>query len=80
MPNIKSEVCNVQKSFFIIKKIREKKAPNTFLMLNFKFKSLHLISSFVGHKESVTIIKEYNRRSLYPLLLKPYNHSSNCKI
>lgn len=44
------------KNLFFLK-IWEKKAPNMFLMLDVKFKSLHLISSFVGHKESVTIIK-----------------------
>jgi len=27
-----------------------------FLMLDFKFKSLHLVYSFVGHKEIVTIV------------------------
>jgi hypothetical protein len=43
-------------------------------MLNPRFKNLHLISSFVGRKEGVNIMGEYDRRTLYPMLLKCYHH------
>jgi hypothetical protein len=50
--NIKKEVCGVLDYFLsFLKKYEEKKAHNMFsLMLNPQFKSLHLVSSFVGRK------------------------------
>jgi hypothetical protein len=45
-----------------------------FFMLDPKFKSLYLISSFIGHEQRVAIVEEYNERSLYPMLLKHYHH------
>jgi len=45
-----------------------------FLMLDLKFKSLYLVSSFVGRKEGVSIVDEYDRRTLYHMLLKCYHH------
>jgi hypothetical protein len=44
------------------------------LMLDSKLKSLKLICSFIGHKHGVTIVKEYDRKSLFPMLLKFYQH------
>jgi hypothetical protein len=44
------------------------------LMLNPRFKILHLISSFVGQEEGVSVVDEYDRRTLYPMLLKYYHH------
>jgi hypothetical protein len=29
-----------------------------------------MIISFIGYEEGVTIVKEYNKESLYPMLLK----------
>jgi hypothetical protein len=43
-------------------------------MLDLRFKSFHLISSFVGWDESVSIVDEYDKRSLYPMLLMCYHH------
>ncbi len=43
------------------------------LMLDPKFKSLKLISSFIGHKHGVAIIKEYDRKSLFPIFFKSYH-------
>jgi len=45
-----------------------------FLMLDLKFKSLCLVSSFVGRKEGVSIVDEYDRRTSYHMLLKCYHH------
>ncbi len=44
------------------------------LMLDSKLKSLKLICSFIGHKHGVAIVKEYDRKSLFPMLLKFYQH------
>jgi hypothetical protein len=43
-------------------------------MLDPKFKSFSLASSFVGREESVTIVDEYDKRTLYPMFLKCYHH------
>jgi len=60
--------------FLFFLKIENKKAHNVFLMLDLGFKSLCLISSFVGRKEGINIVDEYDRRTLYPMLLKCYHH------
>jgi hypothetical protein len=44
------------------------------LMLEARFKSLHLMSSFIGYEQGVAIIEEYDARSSYPMLLKCYHH------
>jgi hypothetical protein len=44
------------------------------LMLDLRFKSLRLISSFVGQEEGVNIVDEYDKRTLYPMFLKCYHH------
>jgi len=43
-------------------------------MLDPGFKSLCLVFSFIGSEEWLSIIEEYNRRSLYPMLLKCYHY------
>jgi hypothetical protein len=43
-------------------------------MLDLRFKSLHLVSSFVNQEEGVNIATEYDRKTLYPMLLKFYHH------
>jgi len=66
----------VLESFFsFLKKIEKKKAHNMFsLMLDPKFKSLHLVSSFIGREQGVSIVEEYDNKSLYPILLKCHHH------
>ncbi len=44
------------------------------LMLDLRFKGLHLIFSFVGLEECVSILDEYDKETLYPMLLKCYHH------
>jgi hypothetical protein len=74
--NIKREVINVLDSFFsFLKKYENKKAQNMIsLMLDPRFKSFHIISSFVGKEQGVALVKEYDRKSLYPMLVKCYEH------
>jgi hypothetical protein len=58
-----------------LKKIEKKKVHNMFsLMLDPRFKSFHPVSSFVGRKEGVSIVDEYDRRTLYLMPLKCYHH------
>jgi hypothetical protein len=40
------------------------------LMLNLRFKCLKLMSFFIG----ITITKNINKKSSFPMLLKSYNH------
>ncbi len=43
-------------------------------LLDPKFKSFCLVSSYVGKKQGVYIVKQYDKRALYPMLVKSYNH------
>jgi hypothetical protein len=47
------------------------------LILDPIFKSLHLVSSFIGCEKGVergvNIVEEYDKRTLYPMLLKCYH-------
>ncbi len=69
--NIKREVCVVLDSFLsYFKKIEKKEAHNIlYLMIDSRFKSPCLVSSFVGQEEDVSIVDEYDRRTLYPMFL-----------
>jgi hypothetical protein len=50
------------------------------LMLNPRFESLCLlISSYIGH-EGVLIVEEYEKISLYPMLIKCHNHFNRVLI
>jgi hypothetical protein len=43
-------------------------------MLDPRFKSLCVVSSFVGREQGVTPVEEYDRKSLYPMLVKCHEH------
>jgi hypothetical protein len=43
-------------------------------MLDPRFKSLHILSSFVGRVQGVVLVEEYDRKSLYPMLVKCHKH------
>jgi hypothetical protein len=60
--NIKKEVCGSLDSFLSsLKNYEERKVHNMrYLMLDPWFKSLHLVSSFVGHEQGISIVKEYD--------------------
>ncbi len=45
-----------------------------FFMLDLRFKILCLLFSFVGRKDGVSIVDEYDRKTLYPMFLKGYHH------
>jgi len=44
-----------------------------FFMLNFRFKSLRLVSFVIGLEHGVSIVEEYNKQSLFHMLLKCYH-------
>jgi hypothetical protein len=54
-----------------LKKFEKNKAHKMiFLMLDLRFKSFCLTSSFVGKEQGVAIVEKYDRKSLYAMLLK----------
>jgi hypothetical protein len=73
--NIKKKVCGVLDIFLsFLKKFDERKTHNmlTFILLDPRFKSFHLVSSFIGRDQRLTIIEQYDTMSLYPMLMKCY--------
>ncbi len=63
-------------SFFSFLKIFEKKKTHNMfsLMLDPRFKSLCFVFSFIEREQGVAIVEEYDRKSLYPMLLKCHHH------
>jgi hypothetical protein len=43
-------------------------------MLGPKLKNFCLVFSFIGREQGVAIVKEYDKKSLYPMLLKCHHH------
>jgi hypothetical protein len=74
--NIRREVINVLDSFLsFLKKYENWKTHNMIsLMLDAGFKSLCIISSFVGRDQGVVLVKDYDRKTLYLILVKCYEH------
>jgi hypothetical protein len=64
--NIRKEVCGVINSFLsFLKKFDERKIHYMLaLMLDTRLKILHLMSSFIGHDQGITIIEQYDTISL----------------
>jgi hypothetical protein len=42
-------------------------------ILDFRFKSLKLVSFVIGQEHGVFIVEKYDKRSLFPMLLKCYH-------
>ncbi len=58
-----------------LKKYENMKVHNMIsLMLNPRFKSFHLVSSFVGREQGVALVEEYERKSLCLMLVKCHEH------
>jgi len=73
--NIKLEVFGVLNFLSFLRTYEEKKAHIMLsLMLDLRFKNLCLVSSYVGKEQGVSIVEEYDRKALYPMLVKSYNH------
>jgi hypothetical protein len=74
--NIKREVINVLDSFLSFLKVYDKKKAHNMIsfMLNLRYKSLHIVSSFVRKEQGVALVEEYDKKSLYPMLVKHHVH------
>jgi hypothetical protein len=75
--NIKKKVCGVLNSFLsFLKKFDERKhiIYMLALMLDPRFKSFHLVLSFIGRDQGVAIVEQYDTMSLYLMLMKCYYH------
>jgi hypothetical protein len=74
--NIRREVINVLDFFLSFLSIYDKRKGHNmiFLMLNPRYKSLHIVLSFVGKVQGVALVEEYDRKSLYPTLVKCHEH------
>jgi len=70
--NIRKEVINVLDSFFSFLKVYNKrKAHNMIsLMLDPKYNSFCIISSFIRKEQGVDLVEEYDRKYLYHMLVK----------
>jgi hypothetical protein len=61
--------------FSFFKKHEEIRTHNMlFLMLDPSFKNLKLVSSLIGRKQGISIVQEYDMRSLFPMFLKCHQH------
>jgi hypothetical protein len=74
--HIRREIINVLDFFLsFLKKYENRRAHNMiFLTLDPRFKSLCIISSFVGREQGVALVEEYDRKYLYPMLVKCHEH------
>ncbi len=74
--NIKSKVFGVLDYFLSLLRTYEKKKTHNLLsfMLDPKFKNLCLIFSYVNKEQIMHIMEQYDRKALYPMLVKLYIH------
>jgi hypothetical protein len=74
--NIKREVINVLDSFLSFLKVYDKRKAYNMIsfMLDPRYKSLHIISSFIGKEQGVALVEEYDKKSLYPMSVKCHEH------
>ncbi len=73
--NIKKIIWVIDYFLSFLLKYDERRIHNLLtLMWDFKFKSLRLIFSFIGHEHEVAIIKDSDKKSLFPMLLKSHHH------
>ncbi len=42
-------------------------------MVDFRFKNLKLVSSFIGQEQVVSTVEKYDQQSLFPMLLRCYH-------
>jgi hypothetical protein len=70
--NIRREVINVLDFFLSFLKVHDKRKAHNMIsfMLDHCYKSFHIISPIVGREQGVALVEEYDRKSLYPMLVK----------
>jgi len=58
-----------------LRKYEERRSHNILsLMLDPRFKNLRSVSSLIGQEQGISIVQEYDMRSLIPMLLKCHQH------
>jgi hypothetical protein len=74
--NIKRKVINMLDFFLFFKKVYDKRKAHNIIswMLNPRYKSLHMVFSFVGKEQGVALVEEYDRKSLYLIFVKCHKH------
>jgi hypothetical protein len=74
--NIRREVINVLDFFLSFSKAYDKRKTHNmiFFLLDPRYKSLCIISSFVGREQGVALVEEYDRKKLYLMLVKCHEH------
>jgi len=79
--NIKKQICGILDSFLsFLGKYEERKVHNMLSLMSYsQFKNFCLVSSFVGCKQGISIIKECDLKSLQPMFLKCYHHLHHVK-
>jgi hypothetical protein len=77
---VMKEIIGVINYFIYSLTIYDETRPHNMLtlMLDSKLKSLRLICFFIGHKDGMAIVKEYDRKSLFPMLLNFFNICIHC--
>jgi hypothetical protein len=73
--NVKREICVVLDGFLsFFKKYEGNKTHKILsLMVDFRFKNLKLVSSFIGQEQVVSTVEKYDQQSLFPMLLRCYH-------
>jgi hypothetical protein len=74
--NIRREVINVFNFFLSFLRVYDKRKTHNMisLMLDPKYKNLCIVSSFIGREQGVVFVEKYDRKSLYPMLVKCHEH------
>jgi hypothetical protein len=74
--NIKLKLFGVLDFFLSFLRTYENKKTHNMLslILHLRFKRFCPVSSYVSKEQGVSIVEEYDRRMLYSLLVKSYNH------
>jgi hypothetical protein len=74
--NIRREVINMLDSFLSFLKVYDKRKTHNMisLMLDPKYKGLHIVPSFAGSEQGVALLEEYDKKSLYLMLVKCHEH------
>jgi hypothetical protein len=74
--NIRREVIDVLNFFLSLLKVYDKRKAHNMvsLMLDPRYKSFCILSSFVGREQGVALVDEYDKKSLYPMLVKCHEH------
>jgi len=52
--------------------VDKKKRPQYVLLLDSKYKNMHLVTTYLGHENVVTLVVDYDEKSSFLLLLEAF--------